>query len=183
MDALGLAAVITTGALGFAGLAASIWSTKESGRVARQGRVDEKRIDACVEILRLVEHKTLWFESRVTAVDIAGDPFENAPKLPREPDAGEQAIIATLLAAFGSPPLREACVGWTEAAKEMDKQLEVAAWNWEQNYHGPETPTDPDDLDALRQRLEVLVREKRTMEAAVAQEVENIQTGARTAAR
>lgn len=128
MDSLGLAAVITTGALGFAGLAANIWSTKESGRVARQGRVDEKRIDACVEIRRLVGHKTLWFERKVAAAEMVGDPFGNAPRFPREPDVGEQAIIATLLAAFGSPPLQEACVGWTRAALQLDEQLEVAAW-------------------------------------------------------
>jgi hypothetical protein len=181
MDGLGLAAV--TGALGFAGLATSIWSTKEASRVARHGRVDEKRIDACVEILRLVEHKTLWFKTRVTAAEIAGDPFENAPRLPREPDVGEQAIIETLLAAYGSSRLKDACVGWTGAALAMDKQLEMAAWNWEQAYHGPETPTSPDDLAELRLRLEALGHEKRSVEVAVAQEVERIQNGVARAAR
>jgi hypothetical protein len=178
MDGLGLAAVVTTGALGFAGLATSIWSTKEAARVARHARVDEKRIDACVEILRLVEHRTLWFESRVAGAELAGDPFENTPKLPREPDVGERAIIETLLAAFGSSSLRNACSGWTGAALELEKQLEVAAWNWNESYHGPETPTSPDDVAALRLRLEVVAQSTRAVEVAVANEVQRVRDGA-----
>jgi hypothetical protein len=139
--------------------------------------VDEKRIDACVEVLRLVEHKTLWFQKRVTAGELAGDPFESGTKLPREPDAGEQTIIETLLVAFGSPDLKGACSGWTSAAEKMDEQLEVAAWNWEQDYHGPETATSPRDVAELRVRLEALIHEKDTVEAAVTQEVSEVRAG------
>jgi hypothetical protein len=164
MDGLGLAAVVTTGALGFAGLATSISSTDKADRAARQAQVDEKRIDACVEILRLVEHKTLWFERRVKAADLAGDPFESSPKLPRDPDVGEQAIVETLLVAFGSSTLSSVCSGWTRAAAEMEEQLEVAGWNWEQDYHGPETPTGPKDIAELRERLDALDGQRRMVE-------------------
>lgn len=130
-----------------------------------------------MEILRLVEHKTLWFQGRVSRAELIGDPFDDGPKLPQEPDVGEQAIIETLLVAFGSSALRYACSGWTTAAGEMDKQLAIAAWNWEQNYHGPETPTSAGDIAELQSRLQALATEKETVETAVAQEVRLVREG------
>lgn len=177
MDGLGLSAVITTGALGFAGLATSLWSTNQGVRATRQGRVDDRRIDACVEILRLVEHKTFWFERRVARAELAGDPYEQIPPLPEPPNIGEQVIIETLLVAFGSPALRGACIGWTDAAAHMELQLEVAAWNYEQNYHGDDTTTSPADLAALKDKLDGLQRERRAVEVAIADEVAKIQSG------
>lgn len=175
MDGLGLSAVVTTGALGFAGLAMNMWSTKQAARVTRQGRVDERRIDACVEVLRLVEHKTFWFERRVARAEFVGDPYEQPPPLPASPEIGDQVVVETLLVAFGSPQLREACIGWTSAVAEMDSQLEVAAWNFEQDYHGPETSTSATDLAELAEKLNALIAERRTVELAIAEEIGRIQ--------
>jgi hypothetical protein len=61
----------------------------------------------------------------------------------------------------------------------MERQLEVAAWNWEQDYHGPDTPTSPNDLTELRHVLEALVREREHVEVAVAREVQLVRDGAR----
>jgi hypothetical protein len=171
VDGIALASVITSGIVGLGGLGTGIWSTRAAARVAREGRVVERRIDAYLEILRLVEHQSLWDEHRVEVAAEAGDVFAPTRTGPRAPDPGERATISALLAAYGSTRLKEACATWLEARIEMDRAVEVAAFNWEESYYGPETPTGDDDLARLRSQVVRVGGLRQAVEMVVAEEI------------
>lgn len=177
MDGLALASVITSGTVGALGVGSGIWATRLARSLTREGRFEERRIDAYLEILRLVEHKTLWWERNLLRTEATGDPqytygYSTLPELPRAPEVDELATIDALLAAFGSEELVESCAGWVTATERLDGLYEVAAWNYHENYHGPDTETDPKDLANLRLELSNLRHERRKVGLAVRREIE-----------
>lgn len=177
VDGIALASVITSGVVGLCGLAAAVWSTHHNGKLVREGRVQERRIDAYLQLLRLVERHTLWIERSMQGAEVTGDPYADAPKLPVDPDPAELATIDALVAAFASEKLRRVILQWRTAAAEFDGLLKVAAWNWEQDYSGPDTPTHPRDLDNLRAQCHVVTEERSAVEAVIAQEIQRVERG------
>lgn len=173
MDGLALASVITSGTVGALGVGSGIWATRLTRSLTREGRFEERRIDAYLEILRLVEHKTLWWERRLLRMEATGDPqytygYSTLPELPRAPEVDELATIDALLAAFGSEQLVESCEGWVTSTERLEELHEVAAWN----YDGPDSEIDPEDLASLRLGLSRLRDERRKVGLAVRHEIE-----------
>jgi hypothetical protein len=173
MDGLALASVITSGTVGALGVGSGVWATRLTRSLTREGRFEERRIDAYLEILRHVEHKTLWWERRHLRIEATGDPqytygLSTLPGLPRAPEVDELATIDALLAAFGSEQLVESCEGWVNSSERLHGLHEVAAWN----YDGPDTDADPEDLANLRLGLSNLRDERRKVSLAVRREIE-----------
>lgn len=171
------ASVITSGLVGLLGVGAGVWATTTSQRLTREGRFEERRIDAYLEILRLVEHRTLWWAQRVMRLEASGDPQyiygpSNMPELPRTPEVDDMATLDALLAAFGSSQLVQTCKGWVASTVRLAGLLEAAAWNYDQNYAGPDTETDPEDLAKIRGEVQNLRRERDQVAQAVRREIE-----------
>lgn len=155
----------------------AVWSTHRSGQLTREGRVQERRIDGYLELLRLVERRSLWFETLADRAELVGDPYAKLPPLPPEPEASELATIKALLAAFGSEKLKTVCSRWTDAVKKFERASEIAEWNWEQDYSGPDTPMGDKDLAQLREEMVAVATERTRVELIVAEEIEQIQRG------
>lgn len=168
----------------WAGVGAGVWATRISQRLAREGRFEERRIDAYLEILRLVEHRTLWWGRRLMRLEVSGDPqytygHSTLPDLPRAPEVDEVATFDALLAAFGSEELIESCDGWVASTERLEELHEIAAWNYHENYHGPDTETDPTDLTNIRLEVGKLRNERSNVAHAVRREIEVVRKRAR----
>lgn len=141
-----------------------------------KGRFAERQMDAYLEILRMVEHKTLWWQRKALRLEASeDDAYTNGhstlPELHRTPDVGELATIAALLAAFGSAELGQSCTGWIRSTARLDELFEIAAWNYHENYHGPDTETDPQDIANIRQEVWKLRAERTKVGVAVRREI------------
>lgn len=177
MDGIALASVISSATLGALGVGSAIWSTHVTQGLVREGRFAERQIDAYLEILRLIEHKTLWWQRRALRLEASDDyaykyGHLSLPELPRAPEVGELATIDALLAAFGSRALVESCAGWVASSDRLDELFEIAAWNFNENYHGEDTETDPEDLASIRQEIWKLRAERAKVGAAIRREIE-----------
>lgn len=172
MDALALISVITGGILGAGGIAASVWTTRQTLRAARQGRVEERRIDAYLDILKIIEHQNLWHEHRILNAEEQGDVYADKRTEPLRADPSERATLSALATAYASNGVRATCRQWLEAVEQLDTIMAVASWNWEQDYHGPETPTGNADLAALRAHRTLLAQRTEAVEKAIRAEVQ-----------
>lgn len=177
MDWIALASVITSGVVGLGGLLAALWSTQKNAALAREGRVQERRIDAYLELLRLIEQRTLWYELLYGRLRLAGDADTKSSALPPKPEVGDLVTINTLMVAFGSERLMYVCSDWLLAEQEFQKAHEVAEWNWHEDNAGPDTPVARRDLDALLGHFTNLSAERARIERVISEEMQQIQSG------
>lgn len=96
----------------------------------------------------------------------------STPELPRPPEIDDLATFDALLAAFGSSQLVQTCKGWAASTVRLEDLYEIAAWNYHQNYAGPDTETDPEDLANIRVEIERLRAERSKVARAVRREIE-----------
>jgi hypothetical protein len=78
---IAFASVVTSGVVGIGGLVAALWSTQKNAALAREGRVHERRIDAYLELLQLIEQRTLWYETLYGRLALEGDVYAKQPAL------------------------------------------------------------------------------------------------------
>jgi hypothetical protein len=171
------ASVVTSGLVGLLGVGAGVWATTTSQRLTREGRFEERRIDAYLEILRLVEHRTLWWAQRLMRLQASEDPQyrygpSSMPELPRAPEVDDMAKFDALLAAFGSGQLVQTCEGWVASTVRLEELYESAAWNYDQNYAGPDTERDPEDVAKIQSEVEKLRGERGRVARAIRREIE-----------
>jgi hypothetical protein len=60
MDGVALASVITSGVLGVTSTGVAVWTARLTSRTARDTQVRQRRSEAYLELLRLVEREGLW---------------------------------------------------------------------------------------------------------------------------
>jgi hypothetical protein len=63
------------------------------------------------------------------------------------------------------------------AVQKFEEAHDVAEWNWHEDYAGPETPTNPRDLEALRRHVAKVSAERASIEVVISDEIERIQSG------
>ena len=95
---------------------------------------------AYLDLLRLIEQRSLWYELLHARLLLAGDDHVKSPTLSARPEVGDLATISTLMVAFGSDRLRCECSAWLQAEQEFEKAHEITEWNYWENYVGSETP-------------------------------------------
>ncbi len=135
MDELGVAvaAVIVAGLTGLGGVGTALWTTKRNERLtlasisanakltretlaanerlSRENRVEDKRADAYLELLRLLEREGLALESTMVRLDASTEPDygQAKPRTIERPPLSDRAAINALLAALrvsGTDPSR-----------------------------------------------------------------------------
>jgi hypothetical protein len=62
VDGVALASVITSGVLGITSTGVAVWSARLTSRTARDTQVRQRRGEAYLELLRLVEREGLWVQ-------------------------------------------------------------------------------------------------------------------------
>lgn len=156
--------VIATATIGLFTIGGTIWNSLQPGRVAREARVEERRADAYVEILRLAEHESLTYNSRLTNALIAateGYPhIEDRLPVPEDPPVDTRASLAAQTAAFASKEVATAYRTWRTRMDEIRGEWESIAFYWSENL-APDEPVDVERLKPLRDELRPAERHAR----------------------
>jgi hypothetical protein len=123
-----LAAVITSGTVGFAAAGAAFYSTHRTAKTAREGRAEQRAADGYLKVLGLAEQEAQWLDAAVFNRSL--DPRDDFTisfvrrEVP-EPAITDRATAAALIAAFASGPVREAHAAWRQAADDLDMKLKA----------------------------------------------------------
>jgi hypothetical protein len=134
VDAVALAAVITSGVVGLTGVGAAFWSTHRTAQTAREGRVQQRLAESYLEVLRLVELEAQWATARATNLKIAAE--EGFPevggrvKVPEPPAVDLRAVIAAHLAAFGSAQVGTLYRAWRERMTAVEDEYRYLDFYW-----------------------------------------------------
>jgi hypothetical protein len=114
--------VISSGLVGLAGVGAAIWNSFQAARIAREGRIEQRRADAYMEVLRLAELESQYYDTRV--VNLVIDAQEHYPGIKSQlavrevPPVDSRAMMAAQISAFGSTDVYSAFVSG------------ATAWTW-----------------------------------------------------
>jgi hypothetical protein len=64
VDAVALASVISSAAVGFAGAGVALYSAHRTAKTAREGRAEQRAADGYLQVLTLVEREGHWIDTR-----------------------------------------------------------------------------------------------------------------------
>jgi len=196
-----VAAVIVAGLSGLGGIVMAAWTTKRNEsmtraalatnerltletlaaneRLTRENRIEDKRADAYLELLRLIEREGLALESTIARLDAYTEPDygQAKPRTTERPPLAERAAINALLAAFGSTVLKLRVEGWVEAVQQFDDEYDRLAFNWTQSAGDPDEPIERGSLDGLRGRLRSEQGERKEVARAIVEELTSLRRG------
>lgn len=195
-----LAAVIVAALTGLGGIVMAAWTTRRNERMTREAlatnerltretlaanerltrenRIEDKRADAYLELLRLIEREGLALESTMTRLEARTEPDygQATPRTTDRPPLSERAAISALLVAFGSPALKSHVESWAEAVKQFDDEYERLAFDWMQNVGDPNEPIESASLDGLRGVLLAEQQERREVARQIVDELTALET-------
>lgn len=160
MDAVALAAVITSGVVGLGGAGAALWSTHRTAQTAREGRVQQQLAESYLEVLRLVELEAQWATAIATNLKIAAE--EGYPgilervEVPEPPAVDSRAVIAAHLAAFGSAQVGTLYRAWRERMTAGDDEHRYLGFCWRECIR----PGGAIEIDKLKRMLDELLPEE-----------------------
>ncbi|WP_433034167.1 hypothetical protein [Actinomycetospora sp. CA-053990] len=138
MDVIALASVISSGTVGLASVAATLWNARRPVQVAREQRT----ADAYLQILEIMERHALWLvniehNSSLDHYEVEIGAAE-AIKNPR-PERSDRAKAAALLSAHGSKRALGAYKAWRNEADRAENHIEAMSFDATENYpHGPD---------------------------------------------
>jgi hypothetical protein len=127
VDAVALAAVITSGTVGFAAAGAAFYSAHRTAKTAREGRAEQRAADGYLKVLSLAEQEAQWLDAAVFNLGL--DPRDDVSSVLQrdvpEPAFTDRATAAAMIAAFASGPVREVHAAWRQAADVLDVRMKV----------------------------------------------------------
>jgi hypothetical protein len=114
VDGVALASVITSGVAVIATSGIAVWSARQSAKLARETRVQQRLGESYLEVLRIVEREGQWVEnaSRVWLWPLMGGSGPEPRVTVPTPAVTDRATAAAHLAAFGSPNVRGLYRAW-----------------------------------------------------------------------
>jgi hypothetical protein len=157
MDGVALASVITSGVLGVTSTGVAVWTARLTSRTARDTQVRQRRSEAYLELLRLVEREGLWVHHGIDRFEAkAYDRYDyinwtQRPSVP-EPPVTDRAAMTALLSAFGTDAVRERHKAWRQSVTDIEEEENTLRWNWEQDGD-PEAGIGLDQLQRLLEEL------------------------------
>jgi hypothetical protein len=194
-----ITAVIVAALSGLGGIVMAAWTTKRNEkmtrealatnerltretfaaneRLTRENRIEDKRADAYLELLRLIEREGLALESTMTRLDARTEPDygQAKPRTTDRPPLSERAAINALLVAFGSRALKLRVESWAEEVKQFDEEYERLAFDWTQNAGDPNEPIETGSLDGLRGVLLAEQQERREVARQIVDELTSLE--------
>ncbi len=168
-----LAAVIVAALSGLGGILVAVWTTRRNElmtretlasneRVTHDNRVEDKRADAYVELLRLIEREAMALASTMEQLEHRTEPDYGQPSPRRidRPPPYDRASLSALVAAFASPAVRQLIGQWSEVVASFDREHGRLQFEWEQSGD-PQEPLDWTSLEGLRDviRSEAVARQ------------------------
>lgn len=173
MDGVALASVITSGILGIATASVAVWTAHQTGRLAREQRIQQRSADGYLQVLKLAEQEAQWLDAFVHNYGL-DDELEQygvdiSIRVP-EPAVSDRATANALLAAFGSSKVRAAHAAWRTAADSFDKLVKDIRVGFQLN--GPPYTIDDKEMSTLTKNLQPSERSARqALAEAVATEL------------
>lgn len=134
MDGIALASVLTSGAVGLAAVGGGIWSTRSHVTQARADRIYERKTEAYLEILDIVQREGHRIYERKRQLEESIGELEESSDRSAPTDAGplDTLRLGTLTAAFASRKLEQAILEWRRRVARFDVGDEFVAGgkNW-----------------------------------------------------
>lgn len=126
MDGVALASVITSGVAVIATSGVAVWSVRQSAKLARETRTQQRLAESYLEVLRIVVREGQWVEATITNWEMAAEEAElghggvGREKVSPEPAVTDRATIAAHLAAFGSDNVRTRYKAWRSIIEDFE---------------------------------------------------------------
>ena len=173
MDGVALASVITSGALGAATASIAVWTARQSARLAREQRVQQRSADGYLQVLQLAEQEAQWLDACVHNFGLDEQDLHygaveriDVPK----PVVSDRATASVVLAAFGSARVRARHVAWRSAADSFGELVNYIIIDF--NLNGPPYTVSDKDMKTLTENLQPKERAARqALAEAVASEL------------
>lgn len=156
-QAITLFGILVALLIGLGGIGASIAQTASSGRRETRNRIFDRRADAYLKLIRLIEARGrsvqdhIWNARKSDEHNMGyGQRIEVD-----EPRRVEHAEAASLVAAFGSDSVRTSFETWSSTLDAVDDEFDSLGFQWSEN---PETPLDTDRLGDVLGPAEIAAR-------------------------
>lgn len=127
MDAVALASVISSAAVGLTGAGVAFYSAHRTAKTAREGRAEQRSADGYLKVLSLAEQEAQWHDSHVHNLSLDREELRwGEVKMIRfpEPAGTDRSTAAALIAAFASSTVRSSHTAWREAADALGKKIQ-----------------------------------------------------------
>jgi hypothetical protein len=112
--------------IGLASIALAVWQTVKASKDSLRRHMKERRTDAFLEVLRIVERHGLWIQDRADnlshadLIDAGVVSRIEASEPPREDFANAEALVA----AFGSADIDDAFASWRRSVAIADEEFD-----------------------------------------------------------
>lgn len=128
MDAVtvALVAALISLVVGALSTAATAWSAHKTAKTAREGRIEQRRADAYLQVLTIVEREGHWTEAWLANfgdLPERDDEYAEALVSPPAPEVADRAKASALLAAYGSSEVRDRHAAWRTATNLITHEI------------------------------------------------------------
>lgn len=100
----------------------AVWSAHKTARTAREGRVEQRRADAYVQVLAIAEREGRWIESWIAKFE---ELKVDERLRPPGPEVTDRATMSALLAACGSSEVPDHYGAWRRKADELAQAVRL----------------------------------------------------------
>jgi hypothetical protein len=150
VDGVALAAVITSGVVGITGSGVGLWTARHTSSRESETRRAQRLSEVYVATLEYAEQVASWAATRCGDLQdrVYMDYNAHRERVER-PDPAKRVAVDARIAAFASKSVRSAYLEWRKAVTEIDQELDVMRWNWDQDGRDPNRPPDQTEIDKL----------------------------------
>ncbi|MEK6443921.1 hypothetical protein [Pseudonocardia sp. T1-2H] len=163
--------IIATASIGLMTVGGTIWNSLQPARVAREGRIEQRRADAYLEILRLAEQESLYYTARMTNLLIAAIEdqagLESRIEVPEPPPVESRASLAAHVAGFASADVANAYRTWRTRMDEVRGAHEDIAFHWRENV----APYEVVELEMLQPMRDIRLPAEKQARIAMADQI------------
>ncbi len=177
VDLVAIIAVIATATVGLSGAGVSLYGIHRTARTARETQVRQRRADAYLEVLRLMEANAHWVTASAANLEMNSDKewskyFEGAydRKVPEAPALGSEAVMRAHVAAFGSADAKVAFKAWQAAMLPIDEFFANLGFIVIESNNG--APPDSEQIKPLLDALPVEEQARAAFAEAAAKDLE-----------
>lgn len=178
VDLVAIVSVIASATVGLSAAGVSLYGIHRTARTARATQLRQRKADAYLEVLRLMEAQAQWITANATNLKANSDEEyyryfagQYDRQLPGPPALDSQAVMRAHVAAFGSTEARTTFKAWLFARKPIDDFFADLPFLVSESNNG--APPDEAQLKPLLDALPVEERARAAFAEAAAKDLEH----------
>lgn len=178
VDLVAIVSVIASATVGLSAAGVSLYGIHRTARTARATQLRQRKADAYLEVLRLMEVQAQWVTANASNFETNSDQeyyrfFEDQydRQLPDPPALGSQAVMRAHVAAFGSTEARATFKAWLTTVTPIDGFFADLPFIVSESNNG--APPDEAQLKPLLDALPVEERARAAFAEAAAKDLEH----------